>query len=539
MQLQHFLRNKSKLILLGILVLAFGLRFYKIGEHGLAGDEKYSLFVSQFVTYEGNNQHDSVRKPKDKYFTPKEFWSDKSLPDFFDSIARLDTGNGALYTYSLHFWTKLFGLSDRSLRMPSLLFNLLTISLLYVFMKRHFRSENLALLTAFLAAISPFYIAFSQVARNYCVNIFLALLATHLLLKIIESEERKEKPFWMYISYGFCVLACEMCHFSTFPLFLIHGVFILMYFRKIRGYIGLSLAMLIPFIGVLLWFQSEGGAWVFEYIKNSTKVYNDIARLNPEEYLSVTNIKSVLKQIRHVFSAMFLLIDGYPTIFAAMKKGYLLVLFTSLISFVLFIRNTIKLGDKHQKKLRVLIILLSFLPIISLIVFAYRDGNTFRIMPRYVAYSYAFNLVLISLIIKDLWAENAWKKYPIFTVFGIQFLIITTIVYSIWEDNPPRYFMSFPEPRKPNPYESIAEKIQHEYAKGDTIVYPSTFVTKGSVNGIPEYSVVDAQLTNFYLPKDSEIIERVEPHEPNKIILRKANGEAKLIFDFKGTQYRY
>lgn len=539
MQLQHFLKSNTKLILFGILLLAFGLRFYKIGEHGLAGDEKYSLFVSQFVTYEGNNQHDSVRKPKDKYFTPKEFWSEKSLPDFFDSIARLDTGNGALYTYSLHFWTQLFGLSDRSLRMPSLLFNLLTISLLYVFLRKHFRSENLALLASFLAAISPFYIALSQVARNYCMNIFLALLATHLLLKIIESEERNEKPILAYITYGFCALACEMCHFSTFPLFVIHAIFVLIYFRKLRGYIGLSLAMLIPLAGVVLWLKSDGGMWVFDYIKNSTKVYNEMARSNPDEYLSIVSTKSVLKQIRHVISAMFLFIDGFPTMFVSMKKAYILVLFTSFISFLLFVQNTLKLADRQQKRLRVLVILLSFLPIISLIAFAYQDGNTFRIIPRYIAYSYVFNLILISLIIKDLWGKSVWIKYPILAIFGIQFLMLTNLTNNIWNDNPPRYFMSFSEPRKLNPYQFVVDKIQQEYAKGDTIVYPSTFVTKEGGIDMPTYSVVDAQLTNFYLPKSSEIIQRVEPYEPNKVKLRKANGEEKLIFDFEGTKYRY
>ncbi|WP_435356453.1 glycosyltransferase family 39 protein [Emticicia sp. SJ17W-69] len=539
MQVRHFLKKNIKLILLGILLVAFGLRFYKIGEHGLAGDEKYSLFVSQFVTYEGNNQHDSVRKPNNKYFTPKEFWSEKSLHDFFDAIARLDTGNGALYTYSLHLWTKCFGVSDLSLRLPSLLFNLLTISLLFVFVKRHFRSENLALLAVFLAAISPFYIAFSQVARNYCLNMFFALLSTHLLLIIIENEERDKKPFWIYIFYGFCATACEMCHFSTFPLFFIHAIFVLIYFRKLRGYIGLSLSMLIPLLMVGLWLKSDGGAWVFEYIQNSTKVYNEMARLNPDEYLSIATAKSVLKQIRHVISAMFLLIDGFPNLLPSHKKVYFLVLFTSLVSFALFIRNAIKLSDKQQKKLRVFMLLLSFLPIISLVAFAFQDGNTFRIMPRYVAYAYGFNLVLIALIIKDIWVEVAWKKYPILGVFMMQFLIVNYFTYSVWQDNPPRYFMGFSQPRKPNPYQLVADKIQCIYAKGDTIIYPSTYFTKEGRGDMPSYSVVDAQLTNFYLPKNSEIIQRVEPSEPNKIILRKVNGEDEVIFDFEGTKYRY
>ncbi|MFT4032436.1 MAG: glycosyltransferase family 39 protein, partial [Siphonobacter sp.] len=234
------------------LFIGFGLRYYHIGEHGLAGDEKYSLFVSQFVTYEGNNQHNSVRKETSPYFTPAEFWSEKSIPDFFDSISRLDTGNGALYTYTLHFWSKLVGVSDGNLRLLSLLFNLATILLLYIFVKEHFKSERLALFSVLLATISPFYINYSQVARNYCMNMFFALLATHLLLLIIRKEEGNKRPIGYYFAYGFSALACEMCHFSTFPLFFVHGLYVLLYFRKLRGYVGLALAMLIPVIGVLL-----------------------------------------------------------------------------------------------------------------------------------------------------------------------------------------------------------------------------------------------------------------------------------------------
>ena len=253
MQIEKFINKNTALILGLLLVLAFGLRYYRIDEHGLAGDEKYSLFVSQFITYEGNNQHDSVRKPNDKYFTPQEFWSEKSLPDFFDAIARLDTGNGALYTYTLHYWTKIFGVSDASMRFPSLLFNLLTILLLFTFIKEHFQSKNLALLAVFLATISPFYITYSQVARNYSLNMFFALLATHLLLKILREENNNNRPIGRYIFYGFSVLACELCHFATFPLFLIHGLYVVLFFRKVRGYIGLALAMIIPLTGLALW----------------------------------------------------------------------------------------------------------------------------------------------------------------------------------------------------------------------------------------------------------------------------------------------
>ena len=99
--------------------------------------------------------------------------------------------------------------------------------------------------------------------------------------------------------------------------------------------------------------------------------------------------------------------------------------------------------------------------------------------------------------------------------------------------------MSFPEPRKVNPYTLSATQIQQKYAKGDTVLYPSISVEKRGGIGMPSYSVVDAQLTNFYLPKDSEIIQKVDINEPDKIILQKADGNKLLIFDFKGTKFRY
>lgn len=539
MQIQQFLKQNTNFILVGIVVLAFGLRYYKIGEHGLAGDEKYSLFVSQFVTYEGNNQHDSVRKPNDKYFTPKEFWSEKHLPDFFDSIARLDTGNGALYTYSLHYWTKVFGVSDKSMRTPSLIFNLLTVILLFFFVKEHFHSKNLALLATFLAAISPFYINYSQVARNYGFNMFFALLATHLLLQLINEEETNKKPVWKYIIYGFCALACELCHLATFPLFLIHALYFILFFRKKRGYIAFALAAVIPIVGVMLWLQTDGGKWLIDYVNNSVEVYNKMALDTPDEYLNIANLKNILKQIRHVISAVFLPIDGYPTLSIFHKKTYFIILTTSILSLILFAYNTWKLQDKEQFRLRIFLFLLSFLPIFTLIVFAYQDGNTFRIMPRYVAYSYSFSLVLVALIIKDLWNKNIAIKYLTLGVFTIQLLMIAKLITNVWEDKAPRYFMYFSEPRKQNPYQLSAQNILKAYAKGDTVLYPSVFVEKRGGVGMPTFSVVDAQLTNFYLPKNSEIIQRVNINEENKIIIKKADGSQKLIFDLKGTKYRY
>lgn len=576
-------RLKNLLILAGIIVLAFFLRIYNIGKHGLAGDEKYSLFVSQFVTYEGNNQKNSVRKPDSPYFTPKEFWSEKTTADFFDAIARVDTGNGALYTYTLHFWSELVGLEDGNLRLLSLIFNLLTIGLIYIFVRKHFNSTTLALLSAFLAAISPFYVNYSQVARNYAMQFFFALLATHLLLLIVEKFHRKQNTITLLLAYGFSVLACELCHISTFPLFLIHGIYILMYHRNISLILQLAVAMIIPLVGIVAWLKSDGGKWLFEYVAHSTDVYNEMARTNPDEYLSVATIPNIIKQIRHVISCSFISLEGLYLKVSGIKISLILfglsilailstifinnknilwisigllsaisfftspfgpiqgfIFFMNLFLFWYIIRAKRNIFFQSKNQLYSLILLLVVLPFIFLILFALKDGNTFRIIPRYVGYVYSFGIMATAFIIRYVYRLKDEIKYLFYVGFIVQFIHIIQLNINIWQDNPPRYFMSFTEPRIENPYKTIAEEIKRNYVKGDTVIYCSNYasdVKEGT--DMPKYSVVDAQLTNFYLPKDSDIIQRVNPAEKDKIIIKKKDNSEKLIFDLKGIKFRY
>ncbi|UTA69619.1 glycosyltransferase family 39 protein [Emticicia sp. 21SJ11W-3] len=574
-------RKTTFIILAGIMVLAFLLRFHNIGKHGLAGDEKYSLFVSQFVSYEGNNQRNSVRKPDSPYFTPREFWSEKSIHDFFDSIARIDTGNGALYTYSLHYWTQLVGLQDADLRFMSLIFNLLTVFLTYVFVNRHFKSSNLALLASFLAAVSPFNITYSQVARNYALLFFFSLLATHLFLIILEKEKNNKSSLAFYLYYGLSALACELCHISAFPLFLIHGLYVIIYVRKLRVWVGLALAMLIPAMGVVVWLKSDGGRWLIEYVENSVKSYNIMARTAPDDYLSVATLPNIFKQLRFVVSSAFITSEGLYIHLSGLKNTiialvsvlagvscfrwlpsdklkvagicgllvldfflystarlHFMVLTLNIALLVILLSTLLKKSKAANHPLLVFLSMLTLLPFVFLILFSIQDGNTFRIMPRYIGYMYAFGIVLTALLIRQMLLLESSVKYALVLLLGVQLVLVCGIVVNIWEDKAPRYFMHFAEPRKENPYKLAADKIVNLYAKGDTVIYCS-FLDNSTPGGkdLPPFSVVDAQLTNFYLPKNSDIIQRVNPEEQNRIFIKKSDGREILITDLKKSRY--
>ena len=191
------------------------LRVYKSGTYALYLDEKYTLVISQGIVMEGANQKDVFFVPGKKYFTPKEFWKEKTFADYIEANIRSDIGNSPVYYGVLWLWMKIFGFSDFSARFPSVIFSTMVVGMVYVFVKRHFRSESLALLSAFLTAIEPFFVAYSHMARNYSMRFFLTLLATHLFLLLVERQKQggQGTPWKLYGWYGLVfVLSLSLIH---------------------------------------------------------------------------------------------------------------------------------------------------------------------------------------------------------------------------------------------------------------------------------------------------------------------------------------
>jgi uncharacterized membrane protein len=577
-----FAENKrlTSALLILLLFVAACLRFYKIGDHGLAGDEKYSMYVSQFVVIEGGKEPNSIRNAR--YFTPEQFWDDVKPYHFFESIARLDTGNGAFYTLSLRLWMNVFGKSDAAARSLSAVFNLATILLLFYFVRDFFKNTSLALLVTFLSVISPFFIVFSQVARNYAMLFFFSLAATHLLLKVVEYFRSGKSIVLPGILYGICSLICLLCHISTAVLFVAHGLFILSYFRKPKLIIMLLVSALIPVIGMTLWLTSEGGKWMLEYVANSVKTYNYLAKNNPEEFLKVATPVNVFEQMQYVTSCLFISAEGlYRELIGTKNFLFALIAGIGLIVSDLFVKSTrvqliisvctltgayflfsvngwmfliltgnvfllyllfkttVKGNGYSELKPLQLITFIVVVGLVSLVAFAFTDGNTFRLMPRYVGYLYAFALILVAIAAYFLFQNRVINYWWILVIGCFQLVSITSLVREIYQDIAPRYFMQFYEVRNENPYYSVANTIVDKTIKSDTIVYPSFSQNLYGGKDEAAYSIADAQLINIYLPKKSEITQRIDRSEPNKVILKHADGTSEILFDFEGTKYRY
>jgi 4-amino-4-deoxy-L-arabinose transferase-like glycosyltransferase len=299
------LSRYAYLILTFIVILAFSLRVHNLDKHGIFFDEKASVLVSQGMAMEGNSQKNCFHTKGKNTFTPKEFWAEKNLEDYYDSIRRSDIGNSPFYYVILHNWINIFGISDFSARFLSVLFSCAIILLLFVFIKEHFNNVPLALLASFLMAIEPFFIAYSQQIRNYSLSFFLTLLATHIFLKIIKNEEKYTKNYRLYIIYGILSAMCLLSHFLTATVFMAHGLYVLLFVRKLRPWILLPLSLSIGAAAFGYWITLGGGNYTFQTLSYQAKIYYNEAHSVPNlhaGYIDPATVGNVAKKSAPIFS---------------------------------------------------------------------------------------------------------------------------------------------------------------------------------------------------------------------------------------------
>lgn len=165
--------EKTKLhffLLLGIFLLAFILRFYKLGviPAGLAQDE----------TSIGYNAYSILETGKDEYgvLYPVNFkaFGEYKLPGYIYL-----TVPSILY----------FGNTPLAVRLPSAIFGFLTVVVFYFFMKRLTNREDLSVIGTFLLAINPWHIHFSRAAFEVTPALFFIVIGSYLFLESIKNKK--------------------------------------------------------------------------------------------------------------------------------------------------------------------------------------------------------------------------------------------------------------------------------------------------------------------------------------------------------------
>jgi len=158
-------RGLGVFLILGMLILlAFGLRLYRLEAKNLWQDEGLSTYrVSQSLPFILSNTI------------------------FIQGYPTHDT-QPPLYFILLHLVFRLAGRSEFSGRFLSLLFSVLVVPLTYLTGKRLF-GQAAGIWASSLAALSPLYLWYAQELRMYSLLVFLGLLSFYTLLRALGVGE--------------------------------------------------------------------------------------------------------------------------------------------------------------------------------------------------------------------------------------------------------------------------------------------------------------------------------------------------------------
>lgn len=153
------------------------------------------------------------------------------------------SGMNVLNSYLMMPFVYAFGLNKYTIRIPQVVFGILTVYVLYLLIKKIDTREN-AYIGAFLLAISPWYIIISRYGLESNLAIIFVLLGIYFLILGIEKDGYLiiSSLFWGLSLY--CYAAC----WFFVPLFLMLSVIYCLYTKKLRVSPCSILAVVILFI---------------------------------------------------------------------------------------------------------------------------------------------------------------------------------------------------------------------------------------------------------------------------------------------------
>ena len=105
--------------------------------------------------------------------------------------------NHILHSLLVRFSVRLLGTESWTARLPAFTAGILAVPLIFILGRNLFHSSSAGLMAAWLLAVMPVHISYSQVARGYSLSILLAILALVFANKAL-SEGRN----WQWAAFG-------------------------------------------------------------------------------------------------------------------------------------------------------------------------------------------------------------------------------------------------------------------------------------------------------------------------------------------------
>lgn len=277
-------------------------------------------------------------------------WFDEAFSAYiaqfsFWDIARFTAGDvhPPFYYWLLKIWSDLFGTTELAYRSLSILFGLAAIVVAFFLMRKLF-GRRVAGVSLLFLTVSPMLVRYSDEARMYTLSTLIVLGATYLLVKAMETKQRK---YWLL--YGVLVSLGMWTHYFTALAWLAHWVWWIALHKRpgngpvatvrvaltkewVQAYV-FAVILFIPWLVFMvrqLVIVQAGGFWIGPVGVDTINNYF----ANVFYYLEHDQVKSWLALAMFVvlLAAALIAPKAYKALKAGEKRHYLLITSLAILS---------------------------------------------------------------------------------------------------------------------------------------------------------------------------------------------------------------
>lgn len=287
-------------------------------------------------------------------------------------------------------WGRIGNFSEIWMRIPSVIFGVLTIYVVYLIGKK-LTSKRFGIVSALLLAVNPLHIYYSQEARMYSLATLAVSISTYFFIKLLNGGKVK---LYILILSNLLILSSDYLAYLIFPA----QILVLFFQKKINLLKYWILGIVISLIGLLFWIPvflsqiSTGSSAIA-----SLPIWKNVVGAFGLKTLSLTYIKFIIGRI------------SYPD-----KIIYAF----SLLPVVLIVTFLLWNAYRNQKEKTINLGLLLIIPVFLAQVIS-------LIVPIYSYFRLLFVLPLFIMIV-TLGLESIGKLKNVFVIL----LILVELLYS-------------------------------------------------------------------------------------------------------------